>query len=349
MAPSPERFHFVTVVWGERFTDAFLKVILPNNLSPGNLPSFQARGRSCYRIFTTREDAARIEASPIFAKLARVIRPELVVPAGLDFRGNKYEVSAECHRQAIRAADDDEAALVFLAPDLLWADGTFATIGRIAATGKRLVAACGLRVVRETFLPALLHRYYSPADLTLSVPCRELVKLSLQHLHPISRAHLWDSRQFAWFPALLYWKVADEGILARAFHLHPLMVNPHARGIMPPQGTIDAEYVRLVCPDPDDICVMEDSDEIFLCDLTGASETIANLPQVPNSASLPAIAAWAREHTNDLHRRFVTHRIRIHTGASSPEWEEAERFSDVVVETIHSLLEGARCPESVGA
>jgi hypothetical protein len=44
--------HFNIVTWGEAFTDLLLQVVLPNQLTPGNLGSVGGRPGCRYLIYT---------------------------------------------------------------------------------------------------------------------------------------------------------------------------------------------------------------------------------------------------------------------------------------------------------
>ncbi|AMV25615.1 hypothetical protein VT84_14555 [Gemmata sp. SH-PL17] len=333
----PTHFHFITVVWGAQYVETFLKTVVPNNLSPGNLPALRTRDRSVYVIATAPPDADRIRASAEYKRLSACMRTEVVAFDDIDFTQNKYAAMTECHRRTVRAAEGDGAAVVFLAPDAIWSDGSFARLEAIAATGKRLIAMCGLRVVRETFAPDLLAAHFRPADGTLTVGARDLVRLSLRHLHPICGQLFWDSPVFAGWPSLLFWRAGRDGILARCFHLHPLMVHSAHRGVVP-EGTVDADYIWLACPDPGDVYVVGDSDEIFACDMSPAAQNICEF--APNTASVESVAAFARQQANEQHRRFLAHRIRLHAGIEPDalDWGAAEAASDATVDAILDLL-----------
>ncbi len=302
-------FHFVTGVWGDSYADLFLNVALPNHISSGNLGTFHGRDGSVYKIYTTSKDAERIKNSPVFSKLAGIMSAEIVLIDDVNVE-IKHSAQMECHRRAIRAADRDGAILVFLSPDSIWSDGTFANLARLAAAGKRAVMVAGIRLVKETFVPVFLEGYYSKADLTASISSRELVKLALDHLHPITKSLFWGSREFnpGW-PSHLYWQVNKEGLLARCFHLHPLMVNPYERSVLP-LTTIDGDYIFLACPNPDDWYVVEDSDEIVGCEISSLSQNAGDI--APNSSSIIELATWAKYRTNLHHRQIVMHRTQFH-------------------------------------
>src|SRR5688500_13898490 len=101
-----------------------------------------------------------MRAASVYSRLQALMEVRAVEIDGLDLSA-KYGAMAACHRLAIKAAAEEEAALVFLSPDALCADGTLAHALDVAATGKRAVMVAGLRVIKETFLPWFLETHYS--------------------------------------------------------------------------------------------------------------------------------------------------------------------------------------------
>jgi len=246
----------------------------------------------------------------------------------------KYRALTKCHERAIKEAADEKAAIIFLQSDLIWPDETFANLKKIAQGGKRgVMVAASLRVVKETFVPAFLESFYSVNDFTASVSSRELVKLALDHLHPHTESRFWDSPNFHW-PDYLYWRVNNEGVLTRAFFLHPLMTSPVRRII--PAWTVDsANYISFAHPNPDDLYIVEDSDEIVGIEI---SKLGSHGELLPNRSNVFKVAHWAKYYARPYHRRFLTRKIRIHSGDISPRWKEVEKSSDRVVKYICILL-----------
>ena len=342
------KFHFVTVVWGDSFTDLFLKVVLPSLLSPGNLGSFRHKSGSVYKIYTTPEDAKRIKESPVFLKLSEIMPTEIIlIDDDVDLR-NYWEY----YYTAINTAVNDHAAFVMQPPDVVRADGTLVNLQKIAATGKKAVVHGIFRVTKETFVPAFLEHFYSEDDFTASASPRELVKLALEHLHSQTKSSFWDSAKFTPWPCYLFWSVNREGILARYFHKHSMMTSPRKKtGIGSSLGTLDGGgYIPFAHPNPDDLYIVEDSDEMFACDISDSTYSgLPGLSDIPaNRASVFKVAYWAagwqdpyNRNANSYHRKFVTHKIRIHFNDISPRWKEVEKSSDKVVNSICFLLKFA--------
>jgi hypothetical protein len=322
-------FHFVTAVWGDEFTDLYLNVGLPAQLSPGNLFAFREKGGSVYKIFTTSRDAERIRRSSAFIHLANILPTEIVLIDDIELI-TKYGAMAEAHRRAIQAADREHAAIVFISPDQIWADGTFVNLWELALAGKRVVLVATPRLTKETTVPAFLRRQMNDESASACISSRELVTFALNHFHPITKSLFWDAEDFNRWPSHLYWNVKQEGFVARCFHLHPLMVNPKARGILP-ESTIDDDYVELACPHREDFYVVEDSDEIVGFEVS-SSDSVFGIARGEPSES--RISCWARHHASPRHRDFLSHTIRFHGADISSKWNPVETLSDQVVESI---------------
>ena len=332
--PEMLHFHFITAVWGEAYTDLFLELVLPNQLSAGNLLFFHDKpGSATYKIYTTERDAGRIKSSGAYARLAEAVTAEIVLVDDIDLSG-KYSALTQCHRRAIASADAAGAALVFLSPDLIWSDGTFRRLWELGQAGTRVVMVGSIRVAKETFVPEYLARHRS-AEGAASVASRPLVALALEHLHPVSQSLFWDSERFDRVgPSHLYWHVGRDGMLVRGFHLHPLMVNPVVRGLLP-SSTIDADYTPLACPDPRAVYVVEDSDEIAGFEISARGQFGAFQLK---KARVADVAFYARYWTQAHHLDFIDRRIRLHASDLSPHWQTVERESDLVVAAVHRYL-----------
>jgi len=116
-------YHLITVVWRKSFTDLFLRVVIPSQLSPNNLPAFKNE-RAVYKIYTTFEDAQTIKNSKVFKQLTDIISTEIIfihVPETEAL----HSILSDCHKMAIEKALKTSSALIFLTPDAIFSDGSF--------------------------------------------------------------------------------------------------------------------------------------------------------------------------------------------------------------------------------
>ena len=279
MKPAPTRaaaYHVVTAVWGQEFIELFLDVCVPNQLSHGNLPALPSGSR--YRIFTGCEDHATLAASPKLDAVRRVLPVDVVEVdlTELDPQAtpNTYKMMTACHRRAAADAAVAEAALIFVAPDFVLGEGTIAGLVRIHSAGAREVLTANLRLSRESFLAELAEHRDGEA-----LAPRQLVQLGMRHLHRAAESVMVDGPCANDFPTSVYWPVRSgssiEGMLIRAFYLHPMLVDPVHRMELP-KTTIDGHYLMQSCPDLNRCVVVNDSDELVAFEPTPSRRVVGN-------------------------------------------------------------------------
>ena len=348
----PATFHFITAVWGEAYTRLYLDTVLPTQASAGNLGSFAQRpGGDVYCIHTTRASAELIRAAPVFATIAGQISVEFSYIDDL-FEGDrpKHTVVTEVHKRAIETAHAAGAAMVFLCPDAIWSDGSFARLIELAERGCRAVMMPGIRLCKETFLAAFQERFSPDASGVLTVGPRPLTALGLEHPHQITTTLFWDASALNPHMSHLYFRlssvdgdpgavpdianaVSGGGFVARCFHLHPFMVWPR-RSETRFHSTIDGDFVPLACPDPAAMHVVTDSDEMVVYELSDSSMNIP--PRWDADERLTATAMWVRQFADPYHRRFAALPVRIHNGtADAAAMREAEAESQRVLDSVH--------------
>jgi hypothetical protein len=316
-------FHVVTAVWGSEFIRLFLDLCVPNQLSTGNLSALPEGSR--YRIFTSPGDRAALAASPALDEVRRTL-PVDIVDVDLAVAGSRYGMMTACHRRAITEAAAAQAALMFVGADLVFSENAMAALVRMHAGGARAVLTTGLRLSRESFLAAW-HRQGERA-----LPPRDFVRLAMQHLHPATESLFVDGSTTNRTPTSVYWPLrrggAIDGILVRSLHLHPLMIDPVERTVVP-QGTIDGHYLMECCPDPSHFKVITDSDDLAMFELTPAGRTVGNTGGRRGVSMLRLAAVAAR---CDAYQRSHWERpIRIHASDVDEQWTAVEAESATFV------------------
>lgn len=328
-------YHFITAIWGDRFIDLLLRVMLPNQMAEGNLGAFVPPRRARYKIYTTERDAARIRDAAAIARLAAILPVEVIAVPGIgETPGHcaAYDDMTRCHQLGIMAAEAVGAAMIFLPGDAIWSEGSFRRLAELAEAGRRAVLVAGIRLVLETYVDAFLARFLNPATGEAKAEARALVAHVLPHLHRLTKSYFLDSPEFISFPSHLIWPVKDRGLLLKGFHLHPALVWPMAPSDAgDAAGTIDYAYLARACPDPDRIHVVEDSDEILQVAVDVADHRSDLLK--PNRFTLTRMVEFAKQHAEPFQRRIFTDKlIRIHADGDSPAWQaaagQANRFAE---------------------
>ena len=334
-------YHVVTAVWGTEFIDLYLKVCVPNQLTKGNLESLPPGSR--YRILTREADVERLQASAGVGQLRRLMPVDVVAVGSDRFETpgkpgqirNRYGMMIECHRRAAAQAAVAEAALIYLAPDVVLGEGTFATLVRLHETGVRAVLVNALRIKRAEFIAAL-----SARGIEGGLPPRELVRLAMAHLHPAIESFLVGQPGASSVPVMACWPLrsaagALEAILVRAFSLHPLLVDPVRRDALP-TTTIDHQYLMDCCPDRQQCYVVNDSDELVIFELTPANQAIGSRTR-GRHLSLRRLAAVAAGCT-PYQRSYWHHAVRLHAGDVDERWLELEAAAAKVTRDLERYL-----------
>ena len=330
----PSQFYLVLQVWGEAYTRSFTDIALPALLAEGNIPALAASRPTTLKLYTTDADMERIRHAPSFVKLQEYVRVDYSSLDGLP-QGDKYVAMTAIQRSIVRQSLADDAALVWILPDTIWSDGSLRTVARAADAGKRGVMHAGIRVSKSSALP-VAHELIGGAAV-VSVDPRRLVRVALEHMHPYYRAFYWDAPEFNRNPVNIYWRVGNDGMVMRGFHLHPLMIYP-SRRVETFVSTFDDDLPLLACPNADDFYIATDSDEAFEIDLAEDdwARKVLTLSRPPSPAYL---ATWAFGGGNLHHRAFADATIRIHATELDGRWTEAAAASDLVMARVRRWLQ----------
>lgn len=328
------RLRFVCVAWGREYLRSLIDNHLPSVLTPGNLPAVAASRRCAFSLYVTRDQAEWLEAHASIQTLRRTMPLEVIAIEDVTDRprkfGWRYRVMNDCHADAISLLEPDEA-ISFLAPDMIWGEGSLLHVSRLLDAGKRVVVAAGVRLNRDEFLEVR-------SRLPWILSNRELVRLAMRHLHPTIRASFWAGPNQNIIPSNLLWR-QPRGLLVHGYQLHPMLVWPTNPNALPPDA-VDGEWLELCTPGlPDDAYhVIGDSDDHACFELTpepARSEFI-----LPVMQTVSRLVKWAEQSTVRRHRWFSLHPIRLHHGDVTQEWERVERKAMSVMREVVSLVDG---------
>jgi hypothetical protein len=342
-------FHLINIVWGQEYTDLLLNISLPSQLAPGNLPAFREKGKTAiYKIYTTDADAEVIKKSPVFAELSAIMPTEIILIDNFDLTdqekygsqsGSKYSVMVYCYQQAVRECINDNGKLVSLSPDAVFPHQFFTKLINIESTGKLAIMIFSYRVLKENFVTAITKEFYAN-NLSVAIPSHDLVKFSLDHLHPYSQSLFWDGIDYNTWPSHIYWNIKERGLLARCFNLHPIMLNLRGKDLIP-QGTVDGQYWEQLYPNIADIYIPEDTDELFAVEMSSLNHNTMGAIATEKTSNAYEVAKWALSRWDSnpsLHADLLRQRIRIKgvktEDINEEEWKKVEKISDKVIAEI---------------
>lgn len=322
------RAQFLTAVWGDWHTSAFLRMNLPSLLATRNLPKFQQVIPSIYHIFTSSSDAKKVREAPSFRELERLMPVALTELPNSDF-GQPVETHTRIWRNSVDHARSEGAFFTTIPADMVWSNGSLASLAARLAAGYRAVYAMFIRVVDETFSPEFQARFNGTAGFAASLTSRELMEMTLRHLHPLHCAYLRDSGYFPFHPEYVFWPVKREGFVMRSLATTVLSFDPN-------RFDINHQYSLASFDDPREVAFIDDSDEMHGVSITPLLKD-RNWYTRPARLDIDEVGAWWINFDGPAHGRLASRKFRFHMGAMSEEaWLRAEAQSSFLI--VQSLL-----------
>jgi hypothetical protein len=331
---------FVTVLWGEWHRCMFLDANLPTMLAPGNLPALIASVDCEYHIYTTAHDATRLRQNATFERLCELLRVSIEL-----FKPAKTKDPITIHHAIWRRATDYArrrgALILLMAPDVVWADGSFARLRTAIETGKRAIFMASPRVVSETMAPAIAKRFPQSADQSVIIPPHDLLALSLSHLHPLTVAYSRSSNHFPLVhPEMILFPIKGDGFLLRAL----------AREIFcfePSRYALNSQALLMRLPPGDEIEFFLDSREFLCVSLTPLSKDTHWYLWRNRLDPLVASNWWlyyhsaANDYISSLNVRFTR------GSAGEAHWRRAEQQASSVLAHLRSAREFMRIEDKL--
>ena len=340
MASVPEVYLIVNPVWGDAYLERFLKLSLPAQLCAGNVQALPA-ARSRYLIYTHERHFAAIRESDSFRRLEQLIPASLLSLDDLPdprTNPNPHELQTAAYNRGLRFGRGKSTAFVFLTPDILLADGSFARLVELCERqGKRVVTIASIRMCVEGTIECLDdHRTGTPGE--LAIPARDLVRHCLNDIHPISAAHIVTARGVR-AAQHHYWPVGTDAFLIHAFHLSPMLVWPTEPNVTI-RGTLDDDFVGRACPDRSAWYTATDTDEI--CQVEFSTREHKNHIFSEHYFSDACLQQFMYLSTNEAHRAMFRTPFRFHASDVDPAaWAPVEARAAEYAAKLLAKFEGA--------
>ena len=297
------RFELNMIVWGEAYTNLFLKVTLPTLLAAGNLPALAKFGKSRLTIYTHKRDEAAMTKCDAFRYLSTFVDIEFVDIEQEQSQQNTWFTMTTCHNRAISKARKNNAFAVFIIPDHVYSHNSFETAINAIKQGFKGVLVLQLPAIRDSFLEELLPTYCNAGLPDISISPDNLLKLWNRHKHPGSDFFLWNSRHFPNdSPCLLGWPTGNISFVVRSSQFTPLVLLPETDFQLPTNGpsvyTLDTVLAKKLIRDQSNVYIVQDSDHGVQIDMRPLSQNYAVSFDRPNIPMIACHLNWFRDHGN---------------------------------------------------
>ncbi len=306
----------VNVVWGEKYVNTYLELTLPTQFSPGNLLNLKTKPK--YIIYTDEEGKQQIVASSIYQKLLESTHLILRMIA-IDENPCSFASILRCHSDAIIEANKTRSPIVFLAPDALTSTGVFTYIEEGISRGVRLIATCGLRMSLEKYQAIVKKRKIKPPDFAVNWSSRELAKMTVENLHHYTEHFIVKKNRIPVQPSHMFWRLDENHLLGKAYHVHPLMIWPKKVGITPLVSIDGRHFLERICPAFDEWDIVTDCSKISFFELSSDVQFIGDYTHTMDKV---CFREWLRDHVTKSHRFFIKHNFILGESSYKPEWRK---------------------------
>lgn len=327
-----QKIFMFTIVWGDWHISALLDVCIPCLLSPGNFPALVAEHELRHVLFTTAADAQRLRENTLYREFAALTNTEVDLISDEDI-GNPIQTHHKFWRLGLEKAQESGSYAFPLYPDAAWSDGIFATFSEQLALGKKALYMNFMRVAEEGFVERLTETY-SGEDGTIAAAPRDLVRLSLQHVHPLTCAYHPDSPFFPSHPEYIISPIRGQGVSVRQLGREMFIFD--TRRFRPNDfWMLDEDF------DEDELYLLTDSDDGFGAGFSPLDKDFEMFKDV-NRVDCEGIARWWSWAFSASTEFFTKRPLRWHfSDVEESAWRRVESRSALIV-ARSALIRDAR-------
>lgn len=321
---SMNRIVIVTVAWGEWHLNAMQRTTLASLLAPGNLPIFVKEFDITYHIHLRKSEAKGFTQSPIYQKLTKIVDVVILTTVPEIDEGDPFTLHHIAWHRGIEAAKRLGALVMFMPPDVVFADQSWSFLRGPLNAGKKAILWTYSRVIEETILPELMAPVHWPNDNQLIISKRELVQMSFEHFHPLMMSCMYGSQNFVQHPEMVMWPVDGEGVSMRILASVNAIYDPSYFALNK-NNLLDGGI------DTDDIFFVTDSDQLFSLSL-GPYAKDGHWYCAQQQAEHWRIGRWWESFDSPSNDFIASQKIRIHhVEVTESKWRAVEQSADLAL------------------
>lgn len=300
-------FEIISIIWGEEFTNFYLEILIPNYLSINNIPAASKKNNIKIKIYTKINEKEKIINHPNFQKLSSYIVAEIItiIDDELLNNNNKWSIKGHCQSHAIKEGIKNKSIVLLFNPDALISDGFIKQCCELSKKYNVVEILEYARCDKEKIHKLLLNSYYDKDSHCITLSNQELVKIGLENKLEYLKYLSIDnpSNNFTMWPSILYWEKNNQNVMARSFHLHPILINLKnikikniTNNLMPDDGGL-TEYLGFTKKDK---YIITNSEELVAIELTRKDNLYKDLIiNVKNKCLY--LAKWANLYCSPNH------------------------------------------------
>jgi len=333
----PIRVTYLLAVWGDQFIRQFMDLSLRSLLSPNNIPGLAEHTESTFIFLTRKSDRKSFGNHPLFKRLEHSCKVEFVTIDDLIYSGNYSATLTIAYERGMRHAGDAkmlQTYFIYLVADYVMADGSLLNLLPHMQRGVSGITAGNFQVVEEDMLEAFIQRI-NPMTGVLTLPPRELMKMTLPHLHPLTTANIVNQNySHTDHTNRMFWRVDAETLIGRFYLRHMLCIKPELRDYII-GSSCDYSFIAEMCPSGN-VVDITDSDEYCVIELQPFAHEQAFIRH--GAFKMNVMLKSLRKWLTRTHRDNIFTPVVYHAGEITPAAKEMIETSQQFVEHVHSKL-----------
>lgn len=336
MAEQPINVSYLLAVWGKNYIDQFMDLSLRSLLAPNNIPALSHATKSKFIFLTRASDRELFAAHPMFSRLEVFCRVEFITIDDLIFDGNYSATLTLAYERGMRSAGKAMLStyFIYLVADYIMADGSLANLLPYMQRGVSGITAGNFQVTEED-MKGKFKAQINKTTGVLSIPPRELVALSLPHLHPLTAANIVNQNfSHTDHTNRLFWRAGDDALVGRFYLRHMLCIKPEIDNYII-GASCDYSYIVEMCPSGN-VAHLADSDEYCVVELQPFAQELKFIKNgAPEQRQMvKSLSEWVtRAHRDNI---FIP--VIYHANDISAEVKKMVDESHAFVERIEQQL-----------
>jgi hypothetical protein len=268
------RLYLAVTFWGHEYRRYFVDYCLTSLLAPGNIPNISDKASARLLIATTDRDWEELQREPAFVAVQKFIGVEHLPFTGTsDAHGRRMFAMSEGHKLLARQMFAERAQGVFIYPDMISATGFLAALERLWRQKFAVVMFMNVRFANEGLLEEITQQRSGRAGDPLVFSPRELVRLTLRHIHSEMERSGFDSYFDDYGSSSYFWNVTrgEDAVFHCGSWIPSLIdyarLSAHDESTLA-TWTLDGDYVAKNFPDKKEFHYVRDTDELFMISFT---------------------------------------------------------------------------------
>lgn len=314
------RIYLSLPCWGARFIDLMERAALGSLLAPGNLPALAKRASLILEIFATPDDLAQLRASETLRRVSGYCETRVFLfPAAIasQARSAPYIFYGCASHATLLKAEREGADMIFLYPDVIYADGCLQSIANRLTNAPYAIFADTLNSYAKPVLDRLAGDDRSGV---LAVGSATLIDTAIQHLSKRTLNGLYHpgNRSVSTDPNRILFKT-ERGLRMHSFVMGPTYVS-HAgfaplilKNFATADGLFTSHLLYKLADDQIEVLSTEDLCVVEVADGDG------QLFPLTDRALEEAIPAYFRDNGLNARRFKLFDRPTLYPGATPPE------------------------------